>query len=234
MRILGVDCATKPKNTGLCCVLDHRIEHAETGDGSVAERLAAWIEPGTPTLLAFDAPLGWPSALAPALVDHRAGDPLRPEANELFHRLTDDEIQERLGKRPLEVGADLIARTAREALSVLQELRDRTGLSIPLGWEGAPADVAVIEVYPAATLQAHGFRSSGYKGGRGRPVRESILDDFDVGPHREALAANADVFDAWLCTLAGRDYLEGRCVPPTDAQRERALIEGWIWVRSTD
>jgi hypothetical protein len=82
----------------------------------------------------------------------------------MFRRTTDLFIQARLGKRPLDVGVDRIARTAYAALRILGTLRVELGMPIPLAW--APADVsrvAAIEVYPAATLLAHRIRSIGYK-----------------------------------------------------------------------
>src|SRR5437016_7332440 len=49
----------------------------------------------------------------------------------MFRRVTDDVIYERLGKRPLDVGADRIARTAHAALRFLEELRGFLGSTSP-------------------------------------------------------------------------------------------------------
>jgi len=68
-----------------------------------------------------------------------------------------------------------LARTAHEALCLLEELRYETGRPIELAWshELAPG-IHAIEVYPAATLIAHGMTAHGYKGARGpRPGRTS-------------------------------------------------------------
>jgi hypothetical protein len=93
----------------------------------------------------------------------------------MFRRMTDDEIHRRLRKRPLEVGANLIARTAHSALKLLGEIRERTGLAIPLAW--APVEALpyrAIEVYPAAT------RSSGAAQGH----RERAVDWVTLGQDR--------------------------------------------------
>ncbi len=87
--------------------------------------VAEWAEAHSPVLLALDAPLGWPAALGVALAGHRAGGPLEHTPNRLFRRRTDDWVRSRFGKRPLEVGADLIARTAHAALALLEGLRQR-------------------------------------------------------------------------------------------------------------
>lgn len=72
----------------------------------------------------MDAPLGWPRPLGPALSDHRAGEPIDPPADTLFHRETDGVVHRTVGKRPMEVGADRIARTARSAVELIGELRN--------------------------------------------------------------------------------------------------------------
>ena len=90
------------------------------------------------------------------------------EPDHLFSRHTDRVVRARTGKRPLEVGADRIARAALRAVKVLGELRAETSLSLPLALTpGMPEEPSAIEVYPAATLLARGLASSGCKG-RGR------------------------------------------------------------------
>ena len=60
--------------------------------------------------------------------------PIETPANAMFRRITDVFIQTRLGKRPLDVGADRIARTAYAALAILAILRVELGIPIPLAW----------------------------------------------------------------------------------------------------
>lgn len=117
-----------------------------------------------PVLLALDAPLGWPTPLSDSVSAHRAGEPLAAEPDVMFSRETGRFIRARLGKKPLEVAADRIARTAHAALALLRNLRSPHGIEIPLARKPGrlPSRVAAIEVYPAATLIGHGIRSGGY------------------------------------------------------------------------
>jgi hypothetical protein len=142
-------------------------------------------------------------------------------SDELFRRITDTDIQKRFGKRPLEVGANLISRTAVAALELLEALRQMVGSDIPLAWK--PEDIepyAAIEVYPAATRLAHRAVDKG-----GSLVGlESRLDLSAVSP--DALAS-ADAVDAIVSVLAAADFLEGRAVPPTN--KDAACTERWIW-----
>jgi hypothetical protein len=197
--------------------------------------ISHWLRDATvPVLLALDAPLGWPEPMGRALYEHNAGEPIEVKSNDLFRRETDRFIQAELCKTPLDVGSNLIARTAHAALGLLQELRAQLGLPIPLAWSVPFADVAAIEVYPAATLVAHGFRSAGYKGrdqvDERRELVASLGDLFDIGSHRVLLEGkgNPDALDAVVCTLAAMDFLQGRAMDPEDLAL--AKREGWIWV----
>ena len=80
-------------------------------------------------------PLGWPSATRELLAKHYAGQAAKTEPNDLFRLHTDLVIKTRLGKTPLEVGADRIARTTVSAFTILQELGDRFNSTIPLAWK---------------------------------------------------------------------------------------------------
>ena len=156
-------------------------------------------------------------------------------ADQMFRRETDRVIKQKLGKQPLDVGADRIARTAHAAVWLLGELRNATGFPIPLAWSAEVAAPSAIEVYPAATLLAHGLRSRQYKKTEQGPQREEITNglaarmtlDTDV---QSKLVSNEHVLDAAICVLAGFDFLEGLCIAPED--RHLAVKEGWIWARS--
>ena len=165
MLVIGVDCATQANKTGMVLAswsgAALRFEDAAIGSkrNPCLKVLSWWIGRDPDVLLALDAPLGWPEPLGSALATHSAGKVIREDADDLFSRTTDRRIRERLGKRPFEVGANLIARTAHAALKMLEALRRATGHSIPLVWEGKDfSGVGAIEVYPAATRIAHGFR----------------------------------------------------------------------------
>jgi hypothetical protein len=179
VRLVGLDCATDDAKIGVAFGV---FENGQlsivralqcTRQRSARATVSTWIkESEGPVLLAIDAPLGWPMPLARALAEHRAGESIDTAPNDMFRRATDRFIQEKVGKTPLDVGADRIARTAHAALRILGELRRDLNVSIPLAWDSeSMAPVAAIEVYPAATLLGHGLQASGYKQARSRSAR---------------------------------------------------------------
>ncbi len=240
--IIGIDAATQPKKIGLArghldgddlVVTDVVLGSAVT---SVAETVASWIGPG-PTLLAIDAPLGWPAPLAQGLSGHRAGQVLDGDGHDLFRRVTDRFVHATVGKMPLDVGADRIARTAHMALRLLGEVRARTGFDIPLAWSPNIDGVAAVEVYPAATLRCHKATCTGYKGNDAGPrdyratILSALRDDWKLEVDDRLLAGCDDLLDAAVCLLAGADFLRGKCIAPGKEQQEAAEVEGWIWIR---
>ena len=167
ITVIGIDCAAQPKNVGLALGSWKlgRTTISETASArtwpEIVSIIRAWVR--RPTLLALDAPLGWPASLGPALRGHAAGEAIESEANQLFRRETDDVVHAALQKRPLDVGADRIARTALAALRLLGDVRKDLKQPIPLCW--APRDLTrtqAIEVYPAATLKGRGLVHTGY------------------------------------------------------------------------
>ncbi len=190
MTLIGIDCACQSKHVGLARGLWVSGGHLRITDvllGSevpdIVDQVVAWVEREDRCLLALDAPLGWPEAMGRELTGHHAGNLVRVEANRLFRRETDRDIYQRFRKMPLEVGADRIARTAVAALRMLAAIRQRTGQSIPLSWDPAKmSSTAAIEVYPAATLRAHGFPSGGYKKPEQHKVRSEILTRIETIP----------------------------------------------------
>jgi len=238
--VIGIDCATQPGKVGLARA-ERRGSRARVTDcllGSPTappvEVILGWLDGADSALLCLDAPLGWPLALGEALVHHEAGDMVEIPPDLLFHRATDRDVWERTGKRPLEVGADRIARTAHVALLLLGQLRRALQEPVPLAWGGPlPARVAAIEVYPAATLLGRGASVKGYKkrGGEGGVARTALLpvlrEELDCRGAEDAAIAEPDCFDALVCVLAGLDFLEGRAIPPASLNVPRR--EGWIW-----
>jgi len=242
VRLIGVDCATDYAKVGLArgesdgAVL--RVNEAAvcTAEETAAKRVAAWLATSEgPALVAIDAPLGWPAALGTTLSSHRAGQPIATDPNELFRRETDRFIKRMLGKQSLDVGADRIARTAHAALRFLEDLRAALGGSVPLAWRPAlTAPISAIEVYPAATLVSHGFRSQGYKKPDQRNERREILESIGKIASLPAdcshMEGNADALDACVCLLAAHDFLLGYAMPPGDLAL--AQTESWIWART--
>ena len=240
--VIGFDCSTNPKKAGLARgVWDGgalRIDEVLAGTADMAAAVGDWLadrRPGTPAVLAVDAPLGWPAALGPALAGHAAGDGLPHTRNRLFRRATDDFVHATVGKRPLDVGADRIARTAAFALACVAAVRDRADLPL-LTEPGPPAGAGLIEVYPAATLKARGWAAAGYKakGAAGEAARTAVRDrlaaEAELPADSVLLTASDDALDAALCVLAAADFLAGRVHrPPPDLPAGTVRTEGWIW-----
>jgi len=236
--IIGVDCATDPKNVGLARGTwqngNLRITDVTNGQLHVPEEIVSeWISDSGTSLLALDAPLGWPKDFGRTLAEHAAGELLQKEANRFFRRETDRFVQRNFGKVPLDVGADRIARTALSALQFLGMLSEITGFTIPLAWEVDFSGIAAIEVYPAGMLHASRVQSSAYKRPDHVEARKRILawlaKEATLPDDPSLPLADADALDAMLCALAGADFLAGKASPPSDLSL--AQKEGWIWVR---
>ncbi|WP_412061527.1 DUF429 domain-containing protein [Rubrivirga sp. IMCC45206] len=234
MRLIGLDCATQPKNTGLAVatlsdsgltVHDARVGRSRT---DIVDTLAGWLADSADAVLALDAPLGWPVEMG-RLAEHRAGDALEITPNDLFRRETDRFVQRTIRKTPLDVGADRIARTAHVALATLAAVREH--VPVEIGWTpGAVAGRQAIEVYPAATLIRRGLSPRGYKAPDAGARRAELLDalDLEIAPAiRERAQASDHVFDAILCGVAAADYARGAVHSPDDEVLARR--EGWIW-----
>lgn len=241
--LVGLDAASRPENFGYAVgVLERgRIDVRRFGLLSTRQEhdalvnvVAPFLQHASRALVAVDAPLGWPAALGRALAGHQAGDPIIAAKENLFSRETDRAVEETIRKKPLEVGADKIARAAHTAVAVLGRLRELVGRPIPLAWAPEFEGLAAIEVYPGATLKARELDDSGYKkvDNGGRAVRQRIAGRLqaELPALSDLLDQRADVFDAALCLLAAKDFLECETLRPADEQL--ACQEGWIWVRT--
>lgn len=248
MKIIGVDCAVQPENVGIAVGSfveggPGLIKHVEVGRKKMdlVAYLADLIADDECVLLALDAPLGWPSRMGEVLHQHEAGSVLgglSNTANRLFQRETDLIVRAHTNKRPLDVGADRIARTAHAALLLLARLREHVGQPIPLAWEaGLPNASVAIEVYPAATMAARGWRVSSYKKKDAADSRMTLLslirEELDIPVSFEEEIQKVDhAIDAVLCVLAGMDFLKSEVVTPEPTERQRK--EGWIWFKGQD
>ena len=238
--IVGVDCATQDRKVGLALARRYdagwRLVEALSCSRTrpVLGTLEGWLKEYPALLLAMDAPLGWPSSLPRALSTHQAGEEPSFGPDALFRRETDRFIAKEFKKTPLDVGADRIARTAYWALALLSSLRRVSGASIPLLWDPTTArGPGVIEVYPAATLRAHGQSLAGYRQREGAELRRRLAAFVGRELHatitNEAEAIGIDGLDAAVCAVAGRDFLCGVAAAPLDLPLARK--EGWIWAR---
>src|SRR5687767_10351046 len=142
--IIGIDAATQPTKVGLArgtCSSNAGVSIEECRTCSTralpAEIVAGWVRSAEirPTVIAIDAPLGWPDALRTRLPSHRAGRTLVGKAEMLFCRRTDRRISARHDKAPMEVGAAWIARTARWALALLGEVERILERPVELAWD---------------------------------------------------------------------------------------------------
>ena len=240
--VVGIDCAVDPRKVGIAIASfagrRASIQKVSLGssDGQIVDLVVETMRGSNKTLIALDAPLGWPRELGAALQEHAAGAHIPTQPNRLFRRETDRCVKERTGKQPLDVGADRIARTGCAALEFLRASAEKMESEIPLVWCPSYKErFGAIEVYPAATLEVYGFPSRQYKNPEQRERREEIVEkiggvvDFDCDT--ALLKENADALDSAVCVLAGFDFLCDSCPPPQDPAL--AKKEGWIWVRES-
>lgn len=222
VRVIGADWATEDRKRGVA-VVDFdgdavSLVHLSTCNArrTALQLIGESIAARTPALITIDAPLGWPEGLSRALVPHAAGEQLQVHADAMFSRETDHFVKEKLRCRPpLEVGANLIARTAHSANAFLAELRAETGYPIPLLWSPDELrDVGAIEVYPAATRRTVAF------------------DSASAALGLAVSTTNEHVKDALWCVLAGAHFLRGECHYPLSEVSSRR--EGWIWFQRSD
>lgn len=241
MLIIGLDAASDWKNFGYALgqYVEGQVRISKAGlinmpnePNALTAILAPELRKASTALIAIDAPLGWPAALAEELYAHQAGEPFRSDKNGMFRRATDCHIKKLLKKTPLEVGADKIARAAHTALATLSCLRTEVGRPIPLAWDVKFQGIAAIEVYPAGTLRARGLPDSKYKKPTELKVRKEIARQLEgeIAGITKYADGSDDVFDACVCLAAAKDFLEGLTVPPVDLLQ--AKREGWIWVRN--
>jgi len=239
-RVIGIDCASRDENMGLVLgeVSVGRLTVLEVRDTrpEVLPILKEWVLTHDPVLLALDAPLGWPNGMGSRLASHRAGEGIPVSPDELFARHTDRFVRERTKKRPMEVGANLIARTALRAVNLLEELRAQTGGALPVATtSGPPPEPSVMEVYPALVLRSRGLSEVGYKGqGREKErIRSDLLralaSELILACPENRVVGTDHAFDATLCALCALDFLREDVVEPDDPAR--VLSEGWIWFR---
>lgn len=241
IQIIGIDCATNDKKVGIARGLlsannlEIDLITKPTAKSSIGNTISPWLGRTTTTLLAMDAPLGWPIDLGSSLTQHQAGNYIPINSNQLFRRETDRFIKSRVGKQPLDVGADRIARTALAALNNLDDISSVSGHTIPLAWSRTLENgVFAIEVYPAATLKQSGILSSGYKDKSNNHERKEILGavsaeiNFKFATH--GLCKDDDLLDAAICVLAGYHFIQGLCYQPENM--DTAIKEGWIWVKT--
>lgn len=172
VRIIGIDCAADPKNIAVASAVQvgsrlavDDLLFGKPTDGTRTERLerlatdiAAQASSEVPTLLAFDAPLGWPVAMREALAEGVAGSAagVPEDARCMFRRRTDRFVARKTRKIPQSVGASLVATLTHTALRLIRMIGEKcqegdiSMASAPLDrHDSFRKDVHLIEVYPA-------------------------------------------------------------------------------------
>lgn len=238
--VVGIDCSTNTRKLGLAKGVwscgELFVTEVSSGQSNPVQIISSWLQDSPRSLIALDAPLGWPHAMGINLVAHRAGSCIDVEPNSMFRRHTDYFIKRELNKQSLDVGANLIARTALFALKLLESIRQEINQPIPLAWSPQFTDTcAAIEVYPAATLEARGINSSGYKKPTQLERRKEILSllGVEIGTEckEEDVVTSDDNLDAVLCLVASADFLDDKSYRPSPEMIHTVEKESWIWVK---
>jgi len=242
MKIIGIDYATKERFIGLS-LLDYDksiLLEVTTGNPKrkSIEVITEWINKcNDKFLICIDSPLGWPESFKKQLSNHMTGNPIKIPKDSFFLRETDKIIHKELGKKPLEVTANFIARTAFSALNFLDEISKEIGNDIKLVWKlDAVYDNGVIETYPAGWLESEGIKSMGYKKNPDR-IREifSYIEknsSIDLSIIRKRELSDHEL-DSLICCLVGKEFLDGKCIDPFKFGITIPLLtgEGWIWFK---
>lgn len=239
MNIIGLDAAVQDKNIGCVRGTYHNGSFTLTEKwdrkGSLEDLIAGWVKESGQTVLAIDAPLGWPVTFRKILNTHCAGRPVETDPELFFKRKTDLNVRQRFKKWPLEISADRIARTAFFTLKRIGGIERRLEAELPLLWSmDELRDYGMVEVYPAATILANGFSVKGYKKDN-TDIRNTLYDALKTGydfsnPGALDLTSIEHDFDAFICCLACIDFIEGQAVAPEVIDRDMKE-EGWIWVK---
>lgn len=114
--------------------------------------------------IGIDCPFGWPVAFVEFVNEHMSGSvsarPGRPIdwRRHLAYRETDRFVIKETGVRPLSVAADRIGHAAMRCAALLAEL-GRAGFDV----DRSGIAGALVEVYPAASLQRWHLTQRGYK-----------------------------------------------------------------------
>ena len=222
--VVGLDMSTDKKKQGVALgrIVGGRLEIERVGNGRILREV---MHDKKSALVAIDSPLGWPVLMRTALCGHQVGEKIAKSRAFIFQRNTDLFVGKRLpGITPFWVGADKIGCTAHAACELLSGRGIRVLLEMKI-----PKGLSAIEVYPSATLCAHGWKGKE----RGEVVEKLATEENVVflGETKQCVKTQHH-FDACICLLAARDFWEKKCYTPKEANAtDVAKVEGWIWVR---
>jgi len=233
VRLIGIDLAAAPVRTGVC-VLDNGVV-LHIGVGSTNCGHPSWLVDHCigANVVAIDVPFGWPKPFTEGLAEYRIGYRLGSPRHRYQLRATDLWIRDKFPPlRPISVSTDKLGTTAIVGTNLLHALSGE----FKLAPTSSGVDRSVIEVYPAASLQAWHLPYKGYKTGPiATKVRQEILDGlqhklgFDPAGYRADLAGSDHCLDALIAALTAWQYAEGTVSAPENFRREVLETEGWIW-----
>ena len=235
---LGVDLASKPKNTAVCIIdwteprASIRCLEMDVTDERILE-LAR--EPAT-VKVGIDAPFGWPEDFVNAVTRYASsGRWPSTDVKRLTSRETDRHVREVTRRWPLSVSSSWLAYLAIRCANLLTELAqgkrvDRIGGGLAL------------EVYPRAALFQWGLTTTGYKRGPGaRQVRVEIVRELREATWLSIASAQArqleesdHLLDALIAALVARAAALGHTAPPQSKLLRAARLEGWIHLPHTE
>jgi hypothetical protein len=244
---LGIDLASRPKNTRACridWVGKRGIVRPLPSEALTDAVLLDLIRDPTVTRVGVDAPFGWPTAFIDALVAYRERGvwPDSPDSTTVQRtmelRATDEAVRAQIGLKPLSVSTDWISYAAMRCARLLAAL-SADGEPVDRSGEGH-----LVEVYPEAALRCWQLSSTldpadpgSYKANRpdairrrGRLVARLLEQTAGWLEVTKAVAdgcrASDHNLDALLCALIARAVDLGRVVAVGDPLLART--EGWI------
>ena len=253
MRILGIDLAAQPRNTGIVLLepeLEAELESA--GNQPSDRRWRAVSPPEAATdehlvdlgvavdLIGVDAPLGWPIAFVDAVRAHedRRPWPGTKDRRALTHRHTDDVVRDHGRGHPMSASADLLGHVAMRCALLQRDWAGKWGEAANRDGSGRLG-----EVYPASALRAWRLPERGYKGRSAEAgrARATIFDGLrggtsrwlDAAPIRSACIDSDHILDAFVSALAALAAHRGLTHRPSTVEDHHcAVLEGWIHVPS--
>jgi predicted nuclease with RNAse H fold len=240
MITAGIDLAAEPKATALALIEWSKNQAELQGlflgmdDGQLVKLTKGANKIG------IDCAFGWPMEFFEFLTQHmnpgkipKGIDGAMDWRRTLSHRETDREVRKLTGRWPLSVSTDRLGLTAMRNAGLLARYQE-AGVNVDRSGEGE-----VCEVYPGATLRLWCFDTSGYR--TSIQAREALLEQLktgapwlDLAGFEEQMLSSTDCFDAVIAALAARAVALSAYSKPTNQQRAKAKIEGWICLPTAD
>jgi hypothetical protein len=261
---MGIDLASQPRKTAVCMIRWEQgppdlvtLCRGRADDGTALH--TKWLSTtaygirgdygGPITKIGIDAPFGWPEPFLDAVTAYRSG-PSWPTGmdnalDECRLRETDRAVHRRSGKWPLSVSSNLIALPAMRCASLLTDIAQHAG------GDAVRRDGSGLccEVYPDPALRRwtdHALEGLApretYKGSGAAGKRLALVEAIrrqlplaDRDDRLEKVGLEDDYLDAVICALVARAVELGLTYrPETEAELERAPVEGWIHLPSDE